>query len=97
METLAVVAYKQPISRAQISAIRGVNADGVVRTLADQGYIVEVARDQGPGNAALLGTTSAFLERLSLDSLDELPSLAELRVDPDAMEAMDRLVASKPD
>ena len=97
METLAVVAYKQPISRAQISAIRGVNADGVVRTLADQGYIVEVARDRGPGNAALLGTTSAFLERLSLDSLDELPSLAELRVDPDAMEAMDRLVASKPD
>ena len=97
METLAVVAYKQPISRAQISAIRGVNADGVVRTLTDQGYIVEVARDQGPGNAALLGTTSAFLERLSLDSLDELPSLAELRVDPDAVEAMDRLAASKPD
>ncbi len=97
METLAVVAYKQPISRAQISAIRGVNADGVVRTLTDQGYIVEVGRDRGPGNAALLGTTSAFLERLSLDSLDELPSLAELRVEPDAVEAMDRLVASKPD
>ena len=91
METLAVVAYKQPISRAQISAIRGVNADGVVRTLADQGYIAEVARDPGPGNAALLGTTATFLERLSLDSLDDLPSLAELRVDPEAVEAMDRL------
>lgn len=95
METLAVVAYKQPISRAQISAIRGVNADGVVRTLADQGYIAEVARDPGPGNAALLGTTPTFLERLSLDSLDDLPSLAELRVDPDAVEAMDRLAASE--
>jgi segregation and condensation protein B len=95
METLAVVAYKQPISRAQISAIRGVNADGVVRTLTDQGYIAEVARDPGPGNAALLGTTPTFLERLSLDSLDDLPSLAELRVEPDAVEAMDRLAANK--
>ncbi|MCY3608727.1 MAG: SMC-Scp complex subunit ScpB [Acidimicrobiaceae bacterium] len=95
METLAVVAYKQPVSRAQISAIRGVNADGVVRTLADQGYIAEVARDPGPGNAALLGTTPIFLERLSLRSLDDLPSLAELRVDGDAMEAMDRLAADK--
>ena len=95
METLAVVAYKQPVSRAQISAIRGVNADGVVRTLADQGYIAEVARDPGPGNAALLGTTPTFLERLSLDSLDDLPSLAELQVDADAVEAMDRLAAGK--
>jgi len=95
METLAVVAYKQPVSRAQISAIRGVNADGVVRTLADQGYIAEVARDPGPGNAALLGTTPTFLERLSLDSLDDLPSLAELSVDADAVEAMDRLAAGR--
>ena len=95
METLAVVAYKQPISRAQISAIRGVNADGVVRTLADQGYIAEVARDTGPGNAALLGTTPTFLERLSLDSLDDLPSLADLSVDADAVEAMDRLAAGR--
>ena len=95
METLAVVAYKQPISRAQISAIRGVNADGVVRTLADQGYIAEVARDPGPGNAALLGTTATFLERLSLDSLDDLPSLAEQRVDPEAVEAMDRLAVPR--
>ena len=95
METLAVVAYKQPISRAQVSAIRGVNADGVVRTLADQGYITEVARDPGPGNASLLGTTALFLERLGLDSLENLPSLAELSVDPDAVEAMDRLAASR--
>lgn len=95
METLAVVAYKQPISRAQISAIRGVNADGVVRTLADQGYIAEIGRDPGPGTASLLGTTDLFLERLGLDRLDDLPSLAELSVDPDAVEAMDRLVADQ--
>ena len=93
METLAVVAYKQPISRPQISAIRGVNADGVVRTLADQGYIAEIGRDPGPGNASLLGTTDLFLERLGFDDLDDLPSLAELDVDPDAVEDMDRLAA----
>lgn len=95
METLAVVAYKQPISRAQISAIRGVNADGVVRTLSDQGYIAEIGRDPGPGNASLLGTTDLFLERLGFDDLDDLPSLAELDVDPDAVEAMDRLAATR--
>ena len=96
METLAVVAYKQPISRAQISAIRGVNADGVVRTLCDQGYITEIGRDPGPGAASLLGTTELFLERLGLDGLDDLPSLSELSVDPDAVEAMDRLAAGRP-
>lgn len=95
METLAVVAYKQPVSRAQINAIRGVNADGVVRTLCDQGYVAEVARDPGPGHASLLGTTPMFLERLGLDSLDDLPSLAELSPDPDAVEALDRLAAGR--
>lgn len=95
METLAVVAYKQPISRAHISAIRGVNADGVVRTLADQGYIDEVGRDPGPGNAALLGTTALFLERLGLDSLNDLPSLAELSPEADAADALDRLALER--
>ncbi len=95
METLALVAYKQPISRAQISAIRGVNADGVVRTLIDQGYLTEVGRDPGPGNASLLGTTDLLLTRLGLDSLDDLPSLSELSVDPDAVEAMDRIAAER--
>ncbi|WP_428118493.1 SMC-Scp complex subunit ScpB [Candidatus Poriferisodalis sp.] len=95
METLALVAYKQPISRAQISAIRGVNADGVVRTLSDQGYLTEVGRDPGPGTASLLGTTDLLLQRLGLDSLDDLPSLCELSVDPDAVEAMDRIAAER--
>jgi segregation and condensation protein B len=75
LETLAIVAYKQPVSRAQVAAIRGVNVDGVVRTLTQRGLICEVGRDPGPGNPVLYGTTVAFLERLGLDSLDQLPPL----------------------
>jgi segregation and condensation protein B len=75
LETLAIVAYKQPVSRAQVAAIRGVNVDGVVRTLTQRGLISEIGRDPGPGNPALYGTTPAFLERLGLDSLDQLPPL----------------------
>ena len=77
LETLAIVAYKQPISRAQVGAIRGVNIDGVMRTLQHRGYIAEMARDPGPGQATLFGTTRAFLEQLGLDSLDQLPPLVD--------------------
>jgi len=77
LETLAIVAYKQPISRAQVGAIRGVNVDGVMRTLQHRGYIAEMARDPGPGQATLFGTTRAFLEQLGLDSLDQLPPLVD--------------------
>jgi segregation and condensation protein B len=77
LETLAIVAYKQPISRAQVGAIRGVNVDGVMRTLQQRGYIADVARDPGPGQATLFGTTRAFLEQLGLDSLDQLPPLGD--------------------
>src|SRR5688500_13370527 len=70
LETMAIVAYKQPVSRAQVSAIRGVNVDGVIRTLESRGYIAEVGRDPGPGQAILYGTTPLFLEKLGLDSLD---------------------------
>lgn len=75
LETLAIVAYRQPVSRGQVAGIRGVNVDGVMRTLAQRGLIAEVARDPGPGNPVLYGTTAAFLERLGLDSLDQLPPL----------------------
>ncbi|MHB1987019.1 MAG: SMC-Scp complex subunit ScpB [Acidimicrobiales bacterium] len=78
LETLAVVAYKQPVSRAQVCAIRGVNADGVLRMLAARGYVEEVGRDPGPGQPVLFGTTTVFLERLGLDSLADLPRLVEL-------------------
>lgn len=77
LETLAIVAYKQPISRQQIAAIRGVDSDGVVQTLAGRGLILEVARDPGPGQAVLYGTSPVFLERLGLRSLDDLPPIAE--------------------
>ena len=90
LETLAIVAYKQPVSRAQVSAIRGVNADAVMRTLQIRGYVEEVARDPGPGQAVLYGTTPAFLERLGLDTVDDLPPLGEFVPGPDVMEAIER-------
>lgn len=77
LETLAVVAYKQPISRQDISEIRGVNADGAVRSLVARGYVEEVGRDEGPGQAVLYGTTTLLLERLGLDDLDQLPPLTD--------------------
>ncbi len=78
LETLAIVAYKQPATRHQVSAIRGVNSDGVLRALADRGLIEEAGRDEGPGRAVLYATTPQFLERLGLPSLASLPSLAPL-------------------
>ncbi len=90
LETLAIVAYKQPISRAQISSIRGVNVDGVVRTLLTRGYVEEVGHDPGPGTPALYGTTPLFLERLGLASLDDLPALGDFVPPPDVMEALER-------
>src|SRR5438874_9600071 len=89
LETLAIVAYKQPLSRAQVAAIRGVNVDGVMRTLQQRGYIEEVARDPGPGQAVLFGTTRMFLEKLGLDSLDDLPPLGEFVPGADAVEALE--------
>jgi segregation and condensation protein B len=85
LETLAIVAYKQPATRHQVSAIRGVNSDGVLRALTDRGLIEEAGRDEGPGRAVLYATTPQFLERLGLPSLAALPSLAPLLgIDADA-------------
>jgi segregation and condensation protein B len=78
LETLAIVAYKQPVTRHQVSSIRGVNSDGVLRALQDKGLIEEAGRDETPGRPVLYGTTPAFLERLGLPSLAALPSLAPL-------------------
>jgi segregation and condensation protein B len=89
LETLAIVAYKQPLSRAQIASIRGVDPDGVLRTLQARGYVAEVSRDQGPGQAILFGTTPAFLEKLGLGSLAELPSIAEFVPGADVVEALE--------
>ncbi len=86
LETLAVVAYLQPISRSRVSAVRGVNVDGVIRTLATRDLIEEVGRDPETG-ARLFGTSSVFLERMGLTSLDELPPLAPHLPDASALEA----------
>jgi segregation and condensation protein B len=75
LETLAVIAYRQPISRSRVSAVRGVNVDGVVRTLLSRGLIQELGAE-GDSGAVLYGTTDYFLQRLGLGSLDELPALA---------------------
>jgi segregation and condensation protein B len=75
LETLAVVAYRQPVSRAQVSAVRGVNCDGVMRTLMLRGLVAEAGTDHETG-ATLFQTTTYFLERLGIASLDKLPELA---------------------
>ncbi len=90
LETLAIVAYKQPISRGQISAIRGVNVDAVLRTLVQRGYCEEHGKDEGPGQAALFGTTSFFLEQLGLMSTDDLPSLGEFVPSAEVLEALEQ-------
>ena len=89
METLAIVAYKQPVSRNQIAAIRGVNVDGVVRTLVQRGLIDEVDRHPGPGQAVLYGTTPLFLECLGLDSTGDLPALGDFVAEGAAVEALE--------
>ncbi|GAA1913255.1 SMC-Scp complex subunit ScpB [Nocardioides lentus] len=75
LETLAVVAYSQPVSRARVSAVRGVNVDGVMRTLLARGLVQEAGQDPTSG-AHLYRTTTYFLERIGVDSLDDLPELA---------------------
>lgn len=90
LETLAVVAYRQPVSRAQVSEIRGVDAERAMQTLERRGLIVEVGRVPGPGQALLYGTTDLFLEKVGLADLDGLPPLADYVPPPDIVEALER-------
>jgi segregation and condensation protein B len=90
LETLAIVAYKQPLSRAQISAIRGVNVDGVLKTLQQRGYVTELGQDPGPGQAILFGTTSLFLEKLGIAALTDLPPLGDFIPDVELVEALEQ-------
>jgi segregation and condensation protein B len=85
LETLAVVAYKQPISRARVSAVRGVNVDGVMRTLLTRGLVEEAGQDHETG-ANLYRTTAYFLERIGITSIEELPELAPYLPDMDDLE-----------
>jgi segregation and condensation protein B len=95
LETLAVVAYKQPVSRARVSAIRGVNVDGVMRTLVSRG-LVEEAGHEPETTATLYRTTSYFLERIGVSSIAELPELAPFLPDMDDMEDLDGHAEDQP-
>ncbi len=87
LETLAVIAYRQPVSRARVGAVRGVNVDGVVRTLLTRGLVEERGTD-GESGAILYATTTYFLERLGLRSVDDLPALAPYLPEVDLLDEM---------
>jgi len=90
LETLAIIAYKQPISRSQIASIRGVDPDGVLRTLQSRGYIDQVGRDPGPGQAVMWGTTPAFLEKLGINSVNDLPAIVDFVPGAEVVEALEQ-------
>ncbi len=96
LETLAIIAYKQPITKQEMEHIRGVNVDGVVRTLIERNLITVVGREKAPGNPLLYGTTKEFLEYFGLKSLDDLPKLKEidelLKGDEKFLESLDQVV-----
>ena len=96
LETLAIVAYKQPISRGQIAEIRGVNVDSTLRTLVIRGYVAETGRDDGPGQAVLFGTTPMFLEKLGLNGLADLPPLADFVPGPEVMAGLENSLRATP-
>lgn len=94
LEALAVVAYHQPVTRAGVNAVRGVNSEGVIASLVEKGLVREVGRDKNQGNAIIYGTTRTFLEKFGLKEIDELPPLAEFAPDAETAEAIrDRLSA----
>lgn len=98
LETLAIIAYRQPISRVQISALRGVNVDGVSRLLEQRGYIEVVGKAEGPGQPVLYGTTEIFLDRMGLASLDMLPPIENFLPPVSlAHELADEMVPSVPE
>lgn len=95
LETLAVVAYRQPVTRARVSAVRGVNVDAVMRTLLARGLITESGTDSDTG-ATTFATTELFLERLGLSSLTDLPDIAPLLPDVDVIDDLSETLADEP-
>lgn len=89
LETLAVVAYRQPVSRGQVAEIRGVDSDSALRTLERRGLIVETGRLPLPGNPAVYNTSELFMEKLGINALDELPPLADHVPPSDVMESLE--------
>jgi segregation and condensation protein B len=93
LETLAIVAYRQPVSRARVGAVRGVNVDAVMRTLSSRGLVEDAGNDPESG-AVLYRTTSYFLQRIGLSSLEELPALAPYLPEVDALDELSNGTAS---
>ncbi len=94
LETLAVVAYRQPVSRTRVSAVRGVNVDGVMRTLVTRGLVEEAGADHDSG-AILYRTSRYFLERLGLDELTDLPRLADFLPESTTIDALEEELSSE--
>lgn len=90
LETLSVVAYRQPVSRGQVSEIRGVDSEQALRTLEQRGLVEQVGVASGSGQAILYGTTDLFLEKMGLPSIDQLPPLADHVPGPDVVEILER-------
>lgn len=95
LETLAVIAYRQPVTRARVSAVRGVNVDAVMRTLLARGLITEAGADPDTG-AVTFATTELFLERLGLTSLTDLPDIAPLLPDVDVIDDLSETLSEEP-
>ena len=89
LEVLAIIAYRQPLSRVEIAEIRGVDSDGVVKNLLNRGLIAEHGRERAPGSPVLFEVSNLFLERMGLDSVAELPPLADFMPDTEAVEDME--------
>lgn len=96
LETLAIIAYRQPVTRGEIARIRGVSVDSVLRTLQERGLVDEVGRDTGPGTPPLYGTTPLFLEKIGLSSIADLPPLASFAPDERAAAEIERVLAPAP-
>lgn len=96
LETLAVIAYRQPVTRGEISRIRGVNVDSVLQTLTERGLVSEVGRESGPGRAPLHATTPLFLEKIGLGSVADLPPLASFAPDAQAAADIERALTASP-
>lgn len=92
LETLAIVAYRQPITRPGVDAIRGVNSDGVIKSLLSKGLIQEVGRTEGPGRPILYGSTQDFLQHFGINSLDDLPPFELLEQEGVSQEDDQRLL-----
>lgn len=95
LETLAVIAYKQPITKMEVSQIRGVNVESVMNNLLIKGLIEEVGKDEGPGHPILYGTTRRFLESFGLKSLDNLPPLGEFEPDEETKRKIRKKLSSE--